>query len=66
MSEWKENTGEVPEEVTEDTIVKVKYRNGLVTIWYPSPDLGVFNNEPDLWFIDGGDHDVIFYKVVEG
>lgn len=63
MSEWKKNTGKVPEEVTEETPVRVLYRNGHELVW--SPDLGVFNNEPDLWFIDGGDHDVIFYKVEE-
>lgn len=62
MSEWKENTGEVPEEVTEYTIVRVKYRNGLVTLWYPT-DL-IPNNSPSIWSIEGIDLDVVEYQTL--
>lgn len=63
MASFKKNTGEVPEEVTEETPVRVLYLCGHEQVW--SPDLGCPNNDPDLWVLDGGDHDVIFYKVEE-
>ena len=64
MSEWNENTGEVPEEVTEETPVRVIYRCGVEVVW--NPCLGLLNNDtPDLWVLDGVACDVLFYRVEE-
>lgn len=64
MEEWKRNTGEVPEEVTEETVVRVIYRDDYEAVWLPEGCTP--NNDPDLWETDGGSCDVIFYKVEEG
>jgi len=45
MSEWKENTGTVPEGVTATTSVEVEYADGAVLLWSAWDNVGA-NNDP--------------------
>ena len=65
MSEWKENTGVVPEGVTAATAIKVQYVDGVTALW-PANDEFCANDDPELWAIDGTFTDVIRWRFVDG
>lgn len=65
MSEWKENTGVVPEGVTAATAIKVQYADGSTILWSAN-DKVFANDDPDLWIIDGTSTDVIRWRFVDG
>lgn len=64
MSEWKENTGTVPEGVTAATAIEVKYADGAVLFW-PANDGYPANDDPGLWIIDGTSTDVVRWRFVD-
>ena len=65
MSEWKENTGVVPEGVTAATAIKVQYADGFTVLWSAN-DKFCANDDPELWAIYGTPTDVIRWRFVDG
>lgn len=65
MSEWKENTGVVPEGVTAATAIKVQYADGATVLWTAN-DKFCANDDPELWAIDGKRTDVVRWRFVDG
>jgi hypothetical protein len=64
MSEWKENTGVVPEGVTASTTIEVKYADGWKLRW-PANDKYCANDDPGLWLLEGNSTDVIRWRFVD-
>lgn len=62
MANWKKNTGVVPEEVTGETPLWVKYRDGAIHKW-KAKDKIVKNNDPDLWSLEDIAYDVVEYSM---
>ena len=62
MAKWKKNTGVVPEEVTAETQLWVKYRDGNTHKWEANDKI-LKNNNPVLWSLEGEANDVVEYSM---
>lgn len=68
MSDWKKNTGQVPEEVNWNTRLEVTYRDGDTQVWEVIFAEGspFANDSEALWSFDDEGSDVILYRVLDG